>query len=179
MAVRVYNDIHFENATYVDITAHWRRLRPVFESDAARNIWEPCLQEFRISHSMEHGFDLSKSQIKFDGPNARPCWYDGSDWRLQRRARKWWDYACGYACHWIADLALFVARAKFPKENWRIVTSQKHSTVWNGNCENPLLFDINFSALGVEASEALALAAKGRELKAGIYLKGYLHLTEN
>ena len=43
------------------------------------------------------------------------------------------------------------------------MTSQKHSTVWDGA---ETLFDINFLALGVDADEAWRLA-NGRELKVG------------
>ena len=46
-----------------------------------------------------------------------------------------------------------------PDREWRIVTSDEHSTVWDGN---NTLFDINFSALGLEAEEAFDLAVLHR-----------------
>jgi len=174
VSLRTRKEICYENAEYVNITAKWQRLKPAFQSKEARDIWEPCLREFSQSEAFERGREY---RVDFyEGKNARPCWHDG-DWRFGhgRRIPEWWDYACGKACHWIVDLALFVAQSKLKSEEWRIVSSQKHSTVWNGDCENPLLFDINFLALGVPAKEALSLAATGRELKVGKYLKAYLH----
>ncbi len=175
MAIK--KDILFKNATYVDIKRHWRRLRPVFASDKARAIWEPCMMEFAQWRAEERGYTYKPYD---DG--SKPERYDSCDWRWsgERRGRMpaYWDYACYSACHWVVDLGLFVAQSYAKSEEWRIITSQKHSTVWNGDCQKPLLFDINFSALGVSAQDALTLAAKGRELKVGRYLKGYLHGTE-
>lgn len=176
MAIKTYKDIHFKNAEYVDIKANWRRLRPVFESDRARSIYEPCMREYGEVRAEERGQTYQHRE-----GDILPRHYDSCDWRWCRddrgRGRKpaYWDYACHSACHWVVDLALFVAQERCPSEHWRIITSQKHSTVWNGNVKKPLLFDINFSAIGVDASEALSLAAKGRELKVGKYLKAYLH----
>ncbi len=52
-----------------------------------------------------------------------------------------------------------------PSRPWRIVTTQKHSTVWDGA---ETLFDINFLALGVDPDEAWKLASEGgRKLKIG------------
>lgn len=176
MAVKNYNDIKFENTTYVDITKKWSKLKSLFQSKEARDIWEPCLREFTQIECKKRGKEYPVAF--YEGENARPCWHDG-DWRCgTSRPPEWWNYACGKACHWVADLALFVAQAGLKREQWRIVTSQKHSTVWNGDCENPVVFDLNFSALGIPPSEALLFAARrGRELKVGEYLKGHLHGT--
>ena len=90
-----------------------------------------------------------------------------------------WDFVCHAACHWLVDLNLYVARSAYPKEPWRILTvstgKNNHSTVWNGDLKFPLLFDANYSALGVSPKEALETAWIGRELRIGEYLKGYLH----
>ena len=50
-----------------------------------------------------------------------------------------------------------------------IVTTRKHSTVWDGA---ETLFDINFLALGVDPDEAWELAGSGnRQLKIGVELR--------
>jgi hypothetical protein len=54
-----------------------------------------------------------------------------------------------------------------PRRPWRIVTTQAHSTVWDGD---QTLFDINFFALGVDPDEAWRLA-NGRKLKVGADLR--------
>ena len=50
---------------------------------------------------------------------------------------------------------------------WRITSSSKHSTVWDGN---ETLFDLNFQAMGISPNECFSLAFK-RQLKPGNYLK--------
>lgn len=113
-----------------------------------------------------------------------PAQYDSCDWRwCPETPRKgphpaFWDFVCHAACHWLVDLNLYVATRAYPKEAWRILNSNSrksnHSTVWNGNLQEPLLFDANFLALGIPASEALQTAWKGTELWPWEPLKDYL-----
>src|SRR5438067_2410817 len=57
-----------------------------------------------------------------------------------------------------------------PNRPWRILNSEKHSTVWDGE---ETLFELNFLALGVEPEDCFALASEGgRELRPGVYLRG-------
>ena len=59
-----------------------------------------------------------------------------------------------------------------PKREWRIVTSQRHSTVFDGD---DMLFDFNSLALGISADEAYRMAHQdGEELEIGKHLKVYL-----
>ena len=66
-------------------------------------------------------------------------------------AAGFWDYAVHSGCHWVVNFNLRLAELVEPKRPWRIVTTQKHSTVWDGA---ETLFDINFLALGVHPDEA-------------------------
>jgi hypothetical protein len=77
------------------------------------------------------------------------------------------------------DLNLYVAATAYPDIPWRILNQVKHSTVWNGDYDHPVLFDANFLALEVPASQALRLAFPGRKLQPGQYLKWYAHLKQN
>ena len=62
-----------------------------------------------------------------------------------------------------------------PKREWRVLTSEKHSTVYDGE---DMLFDFNFLALGIPADEAYQMAREdGEELKVGKHLK--LHYAEH
>ena len=45
-----------------------------------------------------------------------------------------------------------------PQQRWRIVTSAKHSTVWDGA---EMLFEFNFLAFGVPADECFKRAFEG------------------
>lgn len=119
-----------------------------------------------------------ESRFKEEDHRA-PSSYDSCDWRFERpRELAFWEFACHSACHWVVDLGLFVAKSAYPDVPWRILTARHHTTAWNGSTENPVLFDINFHAIGIDPSEAMKSASKGREMKIGRYLKGYLHGTK-
>jgi hypothetical protein len=60
---------------------------------------------------------------------------------------------------WLVDLHLHVAMTAVPQQPWRILSSDAHSTVWNGDTETPILFDLNFLALEISPEEALRLAS--------------------
>ena len=63
-----------------------------------------------------------------------------------------------------------------PERPWRIITSDDHSSVWDGK---HTLFDLNFLALGISPQECFELA-HDRELPPGRFLKVYYakHYTE-
>ncbi len=167
---------HYDSARYVDIRKHWRRLKPIYYSDEALYIWKPCMLEFAV---MDRGFP-HEEQARHKFPEGYEC----CDWRYYppRRGRQpaFWKFVCHSACHWLADLNLFVAMSAWPKEPWRIITASEHTTVWNGDFELPIVYDANWSAFSSTASkagEALLTTWKGRHLKPGKFLKKYLHFT--
>ena len=100
-----------------------------------------------------------------------PAQVDSCDWRCDRRGRmpRFWDYASHSKCHWLVNFNLELAKRAVPRRPWRIRTSQKHSTVWDGE---ELLFDINFSALDVPPDECFTMS-KGRILKIGKRMETY------
>jgi hypothetical protein len=162
----------WKKARYYDLKEKWSKVSKFFRSEEARNIWHPCIEEFMERRAEESGFPHTPK------PDARfPTEYESCDWRSSATGRQpaFWDYARHSACHWVADLALFVAKKVHPEVPWRLLYSQKHTTVPNGSVQDPVLFDINFQAMGVTASQALEIASKGREFKPGVYLKPYLH----
>jgi hypothetical protein len=142
---------------YYPIQRRWRRIRPHLE--------DPELQRILVR-------DMRKVSPRFR-PGMKPAELDGCDWRFfdgegnPRRGRPpaFWDYALNASCHWVVNFCLRLAELVEPGRPWRIVSSQKHSTVWDGA---ETLFDINFLALGIDPDEAWRLASEdGRELKAG------------
>jgi hypothetical protein len=102
-----------------------------------------------------------------------PSWCETCDWRVNHRGTepRYWKYVCHGACHWIVNFALRLASLAEPNHKWRIISSDKHSTVWDGF---HVLFDVNFQALGVPAHECYLLAMQdgcvlpvGKELRVG------------
>jgi hypothetical protein len=75
---------------------------------------------------------------------------------------------------WLANWILELAQLVEPQRAWRILKSDKHSTVWDGV---NLLFDFNFQAFGVppkECFELAALHATSREFPPGEHAPCYL-----
>jgi hypothetical protein len=78
-----------------------------------------------------------------------------------------WKYTASYACHWLVNFSLRLATLVEPERPWRIVTSSKHSTIWDGA---NTIFEFNFQAFGIHATECFN-AAIGKELRPGRYRK--------
>lgn len=99
--------------------------------------------------------------------------WESCDWRFEHKAPwpRYWKYVKHGACHWLVNFALKLAMLAEPKREWRIVTSDGHSAVWDG--ENTL-FDLQYSALGVTAEDSWNILKTGVQLKPGEYLKVYL-----
>jgi hypothetical protein len=60
--------------------------------------------------------------------------FDGCDWGWDHRGRRprFWAYTFHRACHWLVNFNLELAMRVEPSRTWRILTSDKHSTVWDG-----------------------------------------------
>lgn len=163
--------LNSKRVIYYDIQHAWKKLKPFFESPKATDIWKRNMADFynlRKEELVKAGHTRKRSEwkLRLDSPSQM----DSSDWRYDGRRRgphpAYWDYVCYRACHWVADLGLYVATYALPKiGDWMIVTNSKnHSTVWNGSEKCPILFDINFSAIGISPSEAWTLASTNGEL---------------
>ena len=81
-------------------------------------------------------------------------------WREEHRGPypRFWRYVKHGACHWIVNFALRLAQLTEPTKAWRIVTSNRHSTVW---CGKDTLFEFNYQALGVPSNECWENARNG------------------
>ncbi len=176
--VKLVDKARVSKVEYFPIQKHWRKLKPIFESREARSIWWPNMLEYLEQRAHQNGYN-HRLTPEYRARLHLPRDFDSCDWRYNCEDRKgrqprFWDYACHSACHWIVDLCLYVASTAYPDVPWRIVSSSKHSTVWNGDTNNPVLFDVNFLAIGVTPKEALKLAKRGRELKPGKVLRWWI-----
>ncbi len=63
-----------------------------------------------------------------------PSEYGEFEWMIERKGRppRYWRYTQTGACHWLVNFNLKLATLVEPQQRWRIVTSAKHSTVWDG-----------------------------------------------
>ena len=97
------------------------------------------------------------------------------DWRREsgHRGRQpaFWDYVRFGACHWLVNSTLRLAMLSEPDRQWRVVTSHRHSTVWDGA---HILFDLQYSALNVPPDECWKRARwQGQVMYPGAYRPTY------
>jgi hypothetical protein len=131
----------------------------------------PALQEVLVS-------DFNKYTTGRWGERFRrgqyPAEFESCDWELSVRGRhpRYFQYVKHAACHWLVNFNLALAQLVEPKKAWRIVTSNAHSTVWDGELT---LFDLNGMALFEGgAPQCFRLAAfeqDGEELALGEFLE--------
>jgi hypothetical protein len=147
-----------EDIRFYDIQANWRRLRDLFYSKY--NLYDLYIrmESFEKLRKEEYGYEYKPREFTLD---LRPVFYDYYSWRSRRNKRgrmpAFWDFACQSACHWVNAWAMeCICSEMYTEFRWRLVTSDKHTTIWDGD---KTLFDINFLALGISPEEAWELAA--------------------
>lgn len=152
--------------SYYDPVRNWRRIEqhlsavePVLVHDFNRFTWGTWRRKFEAG--------------------MYPDQFESCDWRIDRRGRwpRYWKYVKHAACHWLVNHNLELAQAVQPDFEWRILTSVRHSTVYNGH---GMLFDLNFCALQISPRDAYRLArngGRGKILKPGQHL--IVHYAEH
>jgi len=143
---------------YFAIGKHWtNKIKPVIESTNAQKILHYDFKKYIKSkqHNLNNKYKASGSNKRVNWnftKNCTPRDWDSVDWRLFRFGRPpaYDAYVCHGACHWIVNTLLYTATKAFPKTQWQIVTSDEHSTVWDGNCP---FFDLNYLALKVTVQD--------------------------
>lgn len=143
---------------FYPLQRRWRKVGPIYRSDMARAIWLPEMKAYQRQRMSDYGVTYAYPE---ETPDLRPSDWESSDWRYTcgRRGPEpaYWQYLTHGSCHWMCNLHLWVAVRAESDRPWRIVTSGKHSTVWDGD---QTLWDPQFMALGVSATDAWDLAAE-------------------
>jgi hypothetical protein len=156
---------------YYDLKKHWTKKI------------EPHLHDKELNDILVH--DLNKlSSSRWGKPfihGMYPCVYGFHDVAPSRRGRqpRYWRYTQFGSCHWLGNFNLRLATLAEPERPWRIIRSDKHSTVWDGE---KMLFEFNFLALEVPAQECFDLAFQnGTVLAPGKFRRTYRlrHFSED
>ena len=152
---------------YIDIEQHWPVIRPLAYSPQATSIWKRDLKKYHTAFRV-YGHKLCNTEFdrkwfdriyKFEYfiREDKPSDYDSCDWRENRLQTgliqiepEFWQFVVHAKCHWMVNFNLFLAINVFSKEPWRIITSNVHSCVWNGDQH---LFDMNYYALVPDITE--------------------------
>ena len=149
---------------YFDLKRHWtHRIKPHL-TDAKLN--EILVSDFGMYAYGRWGKRFEVGQVTQD--------YESYDWGIEHRGPwpRYWRYVKQSACHWLVNFNLRLARLVEPGRAWRILTSDEHSTVWDGD---QTLFEFNYLAFGIPPDECFRLA-NGKELKPG--REKWVHLAE-
>ena len=152
---------------YYDLKKKWRKVKPHLGDKRLNDILVRDFNKYTVGR---WGKEFASGQY--------PTEFESCDWQSSHRGRKpaFRKYTKHAACHWLVNFTLRLAMLVEPDQKWRIITSQKHSTVWNGD---DTLFDFNFRAFGIEPNECFQLA-NVKELRPGKYMRVYFaaHYTE-
>jgi hypothetical protein len=147
---------------YYNLSRNWtRKIEP--------HLNDPKLNRILVRDFNRYTWGRWGMQFKFgDYPSDFESW----DWRLFHRGKqpRFWKYVKQAASYWLANFALRLAMLAVPKRHWRIISSDRHSTVWDGN---KTLFDFNFQGLGIDPDECFA-KAMDKEYQPGKYMPTYL-----
>lgn len=146
---------------YYDIKRHWRKVADQIDTPIVQRV---LVRDF---NKLTYG----KWRKPFT-PGRTPAEFENCDWRLSHRGRApaYWAYVKHGACHYLCNFWLVTAEQVLSDRPWRILTSEKHSTVWDGD---ETLFDFNFQAFGIAPDECFAMA-NDRELPIGKHRKTYM-----
>jgi hypothetical protein len=132
---------------YYDLKKHWTRKIEPFLTD--RRLNAVLVRDFNKFTFGRWRKPFTHAQFPFD--------FESCDWWLDHRGPqpRFWRYVKHSACHWLVNFNLRLAQLVEPDRPWRIITSENHSTVWDGD---QTLFDFNLLAFGVPPDECFALA---------------------
>ncbi len=138
---------------YYDPMKNWRRIKPHIDNPDVRQQLQADFSKYIEGRYGHYGivYEPKKREWPFD--------YESHEWPLYRgrgRPPAYHKLVKFGACHWLVNTGLMLAQRAAPKRTWRIVTSDAHSTVWDGG---HTLFDFNFTALGVDPDDAWDMAA--------------------
>jgi hypothetical protein len=124
-----------EGIRYYDIKRHWtKKIEPHLANDK--------VQDALVTDFNKFTFGRWKQRFK---RGDLPQDFESCVWGREHKGPmpRFWQYVKHGACHWLVNFNLELAMQVEPNRIWRIVTSQRHSTVWDGNIT---LFDMNFFA---------------------------------
>lgn len=150
------------NYRYYDLPRHWtRKIEP--------HLGDKKLNDILVRDFNKYTTGISKRQF---ARGQYPYQFESCDWNIFHRGPhpRYWRYVKHAACHWLVNFNLRLAQLVEPDRPWRIVTSEKHSTVWDGS---RTIFEFNFLAFGTPADECFALA-NGLHLLVGKQLRVYM-----
>ena len=125
---------------YYDLKKNWRKVEP--------HLRDPVLNDILVEDFDQ--FTMGRWNVPFP-EDLYPVDFEDCQWWPDDPKFKfspYMRYVKYGAGHWLVNFALRLAMLVEPNREWRIITSSKNSTVWDG-CDT--LFEFNWQAFGVPA----------------------------
>jgi hypothetical protein len=148
-----------KDISYYDLKKNWtRKIVPHLGDQELNDI---LTRDF-------NSFTWGRWRLKF-GPNELPHDHETFFGYFPERGRlpRFRMYVKHSAVHWLVNFNLRLAMLALPSHEWRILTSDSYSTVWNGY---NLLFDLDWYGSDVSAKQCFAIANE-EELAPGEYME--------
>ena len=145
---------------YFDFRKHWgKKVKPFVDDIDIREQLDEDFSKYVEGRAAAcigpHGWNYV--------PGSEPHEYESCHWSQGHKGRRpdYWRFVKHEACHWLVNFQLLLANRALPTYQWRIVSSDYHSTVWNGiEGKGGVLFDLNFYSLGMTITDAERLALR-------------------
>jgi hypothetical protein len=131
---------------YYDLKKNWRHVK--------RHLADKELNAVLVADFNKFTFGSWKQEFT---SGQFPSDFETSDWDRGHRGRRpaFWKYTKAGACHWLVNFNLRLACLVMPTRPWRIITSEKHSTVWD---TDETIFEFNYQAFGIDPARCFSLA---------------------
>lgn len=139
---------------YYDIKKNWQKIKKHIHNKEVQKILSKDFNKF-IWGSYRKRFEKGMVPGQF-------CDYN---WRCRQKTKcpEYFDWLCLGACFWLVNFNLKLAQLTEPTLEWRILSGEDHSTVWDGKST---LFDLNCFAMRAPAKQTFK-KANGKELPVG------------
>lgn len=135
---------------YYDLKKRWSYIKPHLKNKKVIKALTQDVSDYMLSvRGYKHGLDKGDY----------PFHYESSDWYVDKKGKlpEYIKYTMSGACHYLVRFNLKLARLVEPDKNWRIISSETHSTVWDGE---ETIFEFNYYAYGVPAIKAFQRATE-------------------
>jgi hypothetical protein len=136
---------------------NWHKVKPFLFDKDVQNALNNAMNEF-MQNEME---DLNERKVEYD--IKRFTWIPGTAPYLMTRSDYWCDkrkpkdysvgwYQCFHACHWLSEFLLVLGEKIYPKLEWIIIQSNRHSIACGfKNNISYMIFDIlNFETMTID-----------------------------
>lgn len=126
---------------YYPVVKNWRKIKP--------HLQDKELNKILVRDFNKYTYGMNKETFK---QGMLPRDFEGCDWDRERKGRRpeYFNYIRFGACHWTVNFLLRLAKLVEPNKKWIILSSDSHSTVWDGE---QMLFDFNFLAFDIPADD--------------------------